>query len=254
MVFNQIQDPVYQFKVRDLFEVNAPIIFFTHLSITNIGLYLILGTFLILMFNYLSLNIKNIAANIWSTSKQLVYDTIYSIIIKQINALKGQNYFPFIYALFSFILVHNLIGMVPYDFASTTHFISTFSMSFTVVLGSTFIGFALYKLFYFGFFVPSGCPLLLLYLLVLIEFISYIARNFSLGLRLAANTLSGHMLLNILSEFTSKILKSIYFILALIPYIFVVMFSALEFGIAFIQAQVFAVLSSSYIKDGLSLH
>lgn len=103
---------------------------------------------------------------------------------------------------------------------------------------------------------PSGCPLGLLPLLVLIEFISYLSRNVSLGLRLAANILSGHMLLNILSGFTYNIMSKgfIYFFLGLLPLAFIIAFSGLEIGIAFIQAQVFVVLSSSYIKDGLELH
>jgi len=146
--------------------------------------------------------------------------------------------------------------MVPYSFASTSHFILTFFMSFTIVLGSSILGFVLHKLGFFSLFVPAGCPLGLLPLLVLIEFISYLARNVSLGLRLAANILSGHMLLNILSEFTYNIMDTnfIYFFLGLIPLAFIVAFSGLELGIAFIQAQVFVVLSSSYIKDALELH
>ena len=94
------------------------------------------------------------------------------------------------------------MGMVPYSFASTSHFILTFSLSFTIVLGATFLGFQKHGLEFFSLFVPAGCPLGLLPLLVLIEFISYLARNVSLGLRLAANILSRHMLLNILSGFT----------------------------------------------------
>ena len=146
--------------------------------------------------------------------------------------------------------------MVPYSFASTSHFILTFFISFTVVLGATILGFQKHGLEFFSLFVPSGCPLGLLPLLVLIEFISYLARNISLGLRLAANILSGHMLLSILSGFTYNIMTSgvLFFFVSLIPLAFIVAFSALELGISFIQAQVFVVLTSSYIKDGLDLH
>ncbi|GAB4045137.1 hypothetical protein GCM10028774_66430 [Spirosoma jeollabukense] len=92
--------------------------------------------------------------------------------------------------------------------------------------------------------------------MVLIEFISYLSRPVSLGLRLGANILSGHMLLNILAGFTYNIMKKgiIYFFLGLVPLLFILAFSGLEIGIAFIQAQVFVVLSSSYIKDSLELH
>lgn len=181
---------------------------------------------------------------------------MHSITINQINEKKGQIYFPFIYSLFIFILVNNLVSMVPYSFASTSHFILTFSLSFTIVLGATILGFNKHGTEFFSLFVPAGCPLGLLPLLVLIEFISYLSRNVSLGLRLAANVLSGHMLLSILSGFTYNIMTSgiIFFILGLLPLAFIIAFSGLEIGIAFIQAQVFVVLSCSYIKDCLDLH
>jgi F-type H+-transporting ATPase subunit a len=146
--------------------------------------------------------------------------------------------------------------MVPYSFASTSHFILTFSISFTIVLGATILGFQKHGLKFFSLFVPSGCPLALLPLLVLIEFISYLSRNVSLGLRLAANILSGHMLLSILGGFTYNIMTSgiVFFFLGLLPLAFIIAFSGLELAIAFIQAQVFVVLTCSYIKDGLDLH
>src|SRR5437763_13589575 len=146
--------------------------------------------------------------------------------------------------------------MVPYSFASTSHFVLTFALSFTGVLGATILGVQKHGLEFFSLLVPAGCPLSLLPLLVLIEFISYLARNISLGLRLAANILSGHMLLNILAGFTYNIMTSsiIFFILGLLPLAFIIAFSGLELGIAFIQSQVFVVLSCSYIKDALELH
>src|SRR6202042_3146087 len=177
---------------------------------------------------------------------ETIYATIHGIVVNQINAKKGQMYFPFIYSLFIFILINNLIGMIPYSFASTSHFIFTFSLSFSIVLGATILGFQKHGLHFFSLFVPAGCPLPLLPLLVLIEFISYLARNISLGLRLAANITAGHMLLNILSGFTYNIMTSgfVFFLLGLIPLVFIIAFSGLELGIAFIQAQVFVVLSS----------
>src|SRR6202020_2896926 len=188
--------------------------------------------------------------------QESLYATVHSIVVNQINSKNGQIYFPFIYSLFIFILANNLIGMIPYSFASTSHFILTFSMSFTVVLGATILGFQKHGLKFFSLFVPSGCPLGLLPLLVLIEFLSYLARNLSLGLRLAANIFSGHMLLNILSGLTFKIMTTnlFYFFVSLLPLVFIIAFSALEFGIAFIQAQVFVVLTCSYIKDNIELH
>jgi F-type H+-transporting ATPase subunit a len=251
-----IASPLDQFEVRDLLSLDAPILASIHFSITNIGLYLSTAALITLALNILAVNYNKVVANKWSISQESMYATVHSIVLNQINDKKGQVYFPFIFALFIFILINNLIGMVPYSFASTSHFILTFSISFTVVLGATILGFIKHGLRFFSLFVPAGCPLGLLPLLVLIEFISYLARNISLGLRLAANILSGHMLLNILSGFAYNIMTSsfVFFFLGLIPLAFIIAFSGLELGIAFIQAQVFVVLTCSYIKDGLDLH
>lgn len=254
--YSTITSPLDQFEIRNLLSLDAPILANLHISLTNIGLYLTVAAFIVITLNLLATNYNKVIANDWSISQESIYATIHSIVINQINANKGQIYFPFIYALFTFILINNLIGMVPYSFASTSHFILTFFISFTVVLGATILGFQKHNLRFFSLFVPSGCPLGLLPLLVLIEFISYLARNVSLGLRLAANILSGHMLLNILSGFAYNIMTSgfVYFFIGLIPLAFIIAFSGLELGIAFIQAQVFVVLTSSYIKDALDLH
>jgi len=251
-----VLSPLDQFEIRDLISINLNILNNSHISLTNIGLYLTISTILVLSFNKLASNYNKLISNTWSINQESLYATIHSIVINQINSNKGQIYFPFIYALFLFILINNLIGMVPYSFASTSHFILTFFISFTVVLGATFLGFQKHGLEFFSFFVPSGCPLNLLPLLVLIEFISYLARNISLGLRLAANIVSGHMLLNILSGFTYKIMTSgiLFLFVGLIPLAFIIAFSGLELAIAFIQAQVFVVLTCSYIKDALNLH
>ena len=254
--YKEILSPLNQFEVRDLLSLDAPILSSLHFSITNIGLYLTIGFLFILGLSLLSTNYNKLVSNNWSIGQESLYATIHSIVINQINSKSGQIYFPFIYTLFIFILVNNLIGMVPYSFASTSHFILTFSLSFTVVLGATILGFQKHGLEFFSLLVPAGCPLALLPLLVLIEFISYLSRNISLGLRLGANILSGHMLLAILAGFTYNIMTSgfIFFFLGLIPLAFIIAFSGLELGIAFIQAQVFVVLTSSYIKDGLDLH
>jgi F-type H+-transporting ATPase subunit a len=255
-VFESIPSPLSQFEIRNLLSLDAPVLGNIHISITNIGLYLTIGALFIITLSLLSTNYNKIISNNWSISQESLYATIHSIVTNQINPKKGQIYFPFVYTLFVFILVNNLIGMVPYSFASTSHFVLTFALSFTIVLGATILGFQKHGLKFFSLLVPAGCPLALLPLLVLIEFISYLARNISLGLRLAANITAGHMLLSILSGFTYNIINSgfIFMILGLIPLTFIIAFSGLELGIAVIQAQVFVVLTSSYIKDGLDLH
>ncbi|PIM97137.1 hypothetical protein CDL12_30394 [Handroanthus impetiginosus] len=215
--FLYITSPLDQFEIRNLLSLDAPILGNLSLSLTSI---------------------------------------VHGIVVNQINAKNGQVYFPLMYTLFVFILMNNLIGLVPYSFASTSHFALTFSLSFTIVLGATLLGLNKHGLEFFSLFVPAGTPIALLPLLVIIEFISYLARNISLGLRLGANILSGHLLLTILSGFTYNIMTSgfIFFFLGFFPIAFIVAFSGLEFAIAFIQAQVFIILSCSYVKDALELH
>ena len=176
--------PLSQFEIRDLLSLDVLGNF--HLSLTNIGFYLILGAFVIFVINLLGIS-SRIISNKWSISLESLYATIHSIVANQINSNSGQIYFPFIYTLFIFILINNLMGMIPYSFASTSHFAVTFSLSFTIVLGATLFGLYKHNLEFFSLFVPAGCPLALLPLLVIIELISYLARNISLGLRLAAN-------------------------------------------------------------------
>ena len=251
-----ITSPLDQFEIRNLLSLDAPILGNLSLSLTSIGLYLTIGGYLLLMLNLMATNNNKVVSNSWSISQETIYATVHGIVVNQINAKNGQVYFPLMYTLFVFILMNNLIGLVPYSFASTSHFALTFSLSFTIVLGATLLGLNKHGLEFFSLFVPAGTTIALLPLLVIIEFISYLARNISLGLRLGANILSGHLLLTILSGFTYNIMTSgiIFFFLGLFPIAFIVAFSGLEFAIAFIQAQVFIILSCSYVKDALELH
>jgi len=127
--------------------------------------------------------------------------------------------------------------MIPYSFAATSHFILTFSLSFSILLGATILGLSIHGLEFFSLFVPSDCPLGLLPLLVLIEFVFYLARNVSLGLRLAANILSGHMLLNIVSGFTYNIMNSglIHFFLGVFTLGYIRVFSYFLLSVVFKQ-------------------
>ncbi len=108
----EIVSPLNQFEIRDLLSLDAPVLGNLHISITNIGLYLMIGAFFILALNLLSTNYNKLVGNNWSISMESLYATIHSIVTNQINPKGGQAYFPFLYALFIFILINNLIGMV----------------------------------------------------------------------------------------------------------------------------------------------
>jgi len=131
-----------------------------------------------------------------------------------------------------------------------------FSLALAFNVGFLFWGFYLHRLAFLSFFVPKGVPSLLKPLLVLIELMSYLIRSFSLSLRLFANMMAGHALLQILASFVQVFLLSFSFLsfLALIPFFLVLFVFFLELGIAFLQAYVFVILLSIYFNDSLNLH
>ena len=175
----------------------------------------------------------------------------------QIGLLFGLFYFSFIFVIFAFILFSNLLGLIPYNFAITAHLVTTLSMSSAIWFGVSIIGIVLHALKFFTLFSPEGTPLLLVPLLAIIELISYIAKGLSLGIRLGANLISGHLLLLILAGFGFLALTaalSIQVIAGPIALILIIAISGLELAIAGIQSYVFSILTSSYIKDSVSLH
>jgi ATP synthase subunit 6 len=141
------------------------------LTLTNWGNYFIIIFLIVFILNILRNNNNNkITSNNWSLNKESIYTIINNLVKNQISIIKGQIYFSFIYSLFIFILINNLLGMVPYSFASTSHFILTFSLSFTIVLGATILGFQTHGLKFFSLFVAAGCLLALLSLVYIETF------------------------------------------------------------------------------------
>src|SRR6266700_2652071 len=155
--------------------------------------------------------------------------------------LGKEIYLPFIYSLFFFILISNLIGNIPYSYTITTSVIVTIGLSFTILTGVTILGLYIHKLHFFSYFVPSG---------------SYLARALSLGIRLFANMVAGHSLLKILSTFLYQMFNSTFIIaiFTLIPFAFFLALCGLEVAVSIIQAYVFVLLVISYIKDAIYLH
>jgi len=145
---------------------------------------------------------------------------------------------------------------VPYNYALTTSIIVSLGLSITIWIGVTILGLYKHRVHFFSFFIPSGTPGILVPLLVLIEFISYVARAFSLGVRLFANLVAGHTLLKILSGLLTKLFTSgvIFFILTLIPFSIFVALCGLEIAVSIIQSYVWCILTCSYLKDAIDLH
>jgi len=250
-----INNPLEQFEINDFVYILAPLIGFTKLSLTNIGFYLILVIILVLIINLFSNNNNKIIANRWSIGTESIYGSIVNIVRDQIGPV-NEIYVPLIFTLFYFILLNNLVGMIPYSFTPTSHLVLTLSLSLTIFIAVTIIGFQQHGLKYFAYFVPAGTPLPLVPIIVLFEFISYLARAISLGLRLGANIIAGHVLLKIISTFTWQIIIAgpILLLISIIPLLFLTALAALELGVAILQAYVFTVLTCSYLKDAIYLH
>ena len=249
--------PMEQFEIKPFLGEILGLNYTPISLITNILIYIVLVTAFTLFF-YIYGSFKNkIKINGWSFSTEAIYFTIYNMVLSQIGNIVGLFFFVFIFVLFIYILFSNLTGLIPYNFATTAHLVSTLSMSSTIWFGVTIIGLVLHALKFFTLFSPEGTPLMLVPLLALIELISYIAKGLSLGIRLGANLISGHLLLLILAGFGFLGLT------ASLPYIIpagsiaialITAISGLELAIAGIQSYVYSILTSSYIKDSISLH
>lgn len=238
--------PLEQFQINWYLRIYN---FFVDFTISNVTLYLFYSLLIIILI----IIIFNIDNNILSNRYQTFFIILNNLILKQMIEVltnKGLKYMPLLYSFFYFILINNLISILPYSYCVTSQIILTLTLSLIVWFGVTFLGFSIHGFHFLSLFVPHNIPLFILPLIVLIEIISYFARIFSLAIRLAANLLSGHSLLFIVSSFGWKL----HFIFLLFPLLFLFFLFALEFGVAFIQAAVFTLLTATYIKDALFLH
>lgn len=129
-------------------------------------------------------------------------------ILKDAAGIKKYSFIIILYSLFLCIFLSNLLGMLPYSITVTSHLIITLSFSLTFFIGNNFIGLCHNRIRYFCLFLPKGVPVVIVPFLILIEYVSYLSRIFSLAIRLFANMMSGHILLKILISFIWAILAS----------------------------------------------
>ena len=185
----------------------------------------------------------------WQSLAEMSYEFIANMIDENIGGPEGRKYFPFIFSLFMFVLFGNLFGMVPYAFTFTSHIIVTFAMAIVIFIGVTIIGIWHHGFHFLTLFVPKGVPKALLLLLVPIELLSYLIRPFTLSIRLFANMLAGHTMLAIFAAFVISM-----GLLGVIPLTVDIALIFLELLVAVLQAYVFAILTSLYLRDAIHLH
>jgi len=240
-------NPMHQFEV---YRIGPEIKFGDFdISFTNASLFMLISAFSILLFLFLGTKNRSLIPS----KIQLVTEMSYTFIAKMISDTAGSKakpFFPFIFCLFMFVLFCNMIGMLPYSFTVTSHIIVTFVLATFVFLGVTIIGFIKHGFKYLKLFVPSGVPILLLPLIVVIEIISYLSRPVSLSVRLFANMMAGHTMLKVFGGFVI----SLGLLGGWLPLSFSVALTGLEILVAFLQAYVFAILTCIYLNDALNLH
>ena len=240
-------NPMHQFEVHRIGpEIKIGAI---DISFTNASLFMVVSSFAILLVFNLGSNKKSIIPG----KMQLLAELSYIFVSKMISDTAGSKakpYFAFIFSIFMFVLFCNMFGMIPYTFTVTSHIIVTFMLATFIFIGVTVIGFIKHGLGYLKLFVPSGVPVVLLPLIVVIEIISYLSRPISLSVRLFANMMAGHTMMKVFGGFVI----SLGIIGGWLPLSFSVALTGLEILVAFLQAYVFAILTCIYLNDALNLH
>ena len=239
-------NPMHQFEVYRI----GPEIKFGEIDIsfTNASLFMALSAISILLILFAGSKNRSLVPS----KIQLITEMSYAFVAKMISETAGSKakpFFPFIFCLFMFVLFCNMIGMLPYSFTVTSHIIVTFVLATIVFVGVTVIGFINHGIGYIKIFVPSGVPVLLLPLIIVIEIISYLSRPVSLSVRLFANMMAGHTMLKVFGGFVI----SLGLLGGWLPLSFAVALTGLEILVAFLQAYVFAILTCIYLNDALNL-
>ena len=239
------QSPLEQFVIKPIVPVEIGGV---DVSFTNSALFMTIAVVVATVFLVLGMRRSDIVPGRWQAAVELSYDFIAGLLRDTVGA-EGRKYFPIIFTLFMFVLLGNLLGMVPYSFTFTSHIVVTFAMAIMIFIGVTVLGFVRHGMHFFSFFAPPGTPVVMLPLLVPIEIISYLSRPISLSVRLFANMLAGHTLIKVIAGFIALL-----GVAGVLPFALVVALTGLEILIAFLQAYVFAILTCLYINDAIHLH
>ena len=186
---------------------------------------------------------------------ELSYEGIMKMCTDQIGP-EGRAFFPFVFSLFFFVLMGNLLGMMPYAFTYTSHIAVTFALAATVIVLVTVVALRIHGMHFFSYFFPAGAPKLLAPLIIPVEVISYLSRPVSLSIRLFANMVAGHVMLKVFATFVVMLAGAgtIGFVAAVAPLALNVALIGFEFLVAFLQAYVFAILTCIYLHDAVHLH
>lgn len=255
-------DPMHQFKIEPLFGTDHWQIAGYHIPFTNSALWMAITVAVLFLFVRGGMK-RELVPGRWQMAVESLTGFIDNLLAANVGPA-GKRYVPYIFSLFAFILFANVLGLLPlalipglHPFTPTSHFTVTgvlAVMSFAIVL---IVGFWRHGLHFFSLFVPHGTPIWLLWLIPIVELISFLVRPFSLALRLFVAMMAGHVLLEVLSSFviTSTNSGALWGTVVGIPsFLLMIAICALEILVAGIQAYVFALLTSLYLNDAENLH
>ena len=235
-----------QFQIKRLIPID---LFGYDVSFTNASLFMVIAMLVIPLFYLIAMNRRALVPGRLQSTAELSYEFIANMVRENVGE-KGMKYFPWIFTIFMFILVLNLLGLLPYSFTVTSHIIVTFALAAMVWLIITAIGFMNHGVGFLKLFVPSGVPWWLLPIIVVIELISYLIRPISHSVRLFANMMAGHAMLKVFAGFV----VGLGLLGGWAPFVFLLGFTGLELVVAFLQAFIFTVLTCIYLNDAVNMH
>ena len=251
-------DPMHQFTVEPLVPLHLGKY---DISFTTSSAWLLVA--LVIIFGFMAMGMKRqLVPGRWQMAAEGLTGFIDDMVKVNIGP-EGKKFVPYIFSLFSFILVANLLGLMPlaiipglHQFTTTSHFSITgvlAVLSFSIVL---IVGFWRHGLHFFSLFVPHGTPIVMVPLIAAIEFVSFMVRPFSLGLRLFVAMIAGHILMEVFGSFIVSGLQggAMGIGVSALSFAFIVGVAALELLVCAIQAYVFALLTTLYLNDAINLH
>lgn len=234
--------PLGQFEIAPIFRLAlGPL----DLSFTNASLAMLAASGICMLYCSLALRKASATSNKLQSSLELMHAMVERMLNLTVGGTIAKSFVPLIFSIFLFTLTCNLMGALPKCFAATGQIVITFALASVVFVAMIALGFFKHGIRFFKIFVPGGCPLWLAPIMVPIEFFSFLARPVSLSLRLAANIVSGHVLLHVLAGATIALFP----LLKPFPFAFIVILSGAELCVAILQAYIFTILSCVYLAE-----
>ena len=245
-------NPIKQFVIEDKVELS---LFGIDISYTNSALWMTIGLAVSIIFFMVATNKRSMVPNRLQTLLELSYMFIANMVRDSIGP-KGAAYFPFIFSLFFFIFMGNVLGLLPGAFTYTSHLAVTGGMALLIFFMVIMFGLFNHGFKFFSLFAPSGVPWFIYPILIPIEIISFFVRPLTLSVRLFANMMAGHIMLKVVAGFAigTASMGAGYVVLGIFPVFINFLLIAFELLVAVIQAYVFAVLACVYLKDTVELH